>query len=93
MYKLFKCIVPYQIRSDTGFTESVAVTVQFEEDQDEYLVFILIELPSESINMTEQLALKDYFNSPAPYGTFSRSSAATLTVFEPNGMEVIICIQ
>ena len=64
------------------------VTVQFEENQDEYLVIILIELPPESINMTELLTLQDYFNSPAPYGNV-RSSAATLTVFMPNGMEAL----
>lgn len=65
------------------------VTVQFEEGPDEYLVYILIELPSESINMTELLVLQDYFNSPAPYGNVTRSSAATLTVFNPSGMECI----
>ena len=64
------------------------VIVQFEENQDEYLVIILIELPPESINMTELLTLQDYFNSPTPYGNV-RSSAATLTVFMPNGMKTL----
>ena len=63
--------------------------MQFEENRDEYLVFILIELPPEPVNRNDLLALEDYFNSPAPYGRVSRSSPAFLTAFKPNGMCVI----
>jgi len=64
------------------FTE-VTVTIQFQEDQDQYLVFISIELPSEIVNGS---SIVDYFNSPTPYGSVRRLLPAILTVFEPNGM-------
>ena len=63
--------------------------MQFDEDQDEYLIFILIELSPEPVNRNDLLPLQDYFNSPAPYGRVSRRSPAFLTVFKPNGMCVI----
>ena len=72
--------------NDVGYAGSVMVTVQFEEDQNEYLIFILIELPAESINITEFLALQTYFTSPEHYGRAGASLSATLTLFEPNGM-------
>ena len=56
------------------------------ENQDEYPVLILIELPAEPANITALSLLRNYFNSPAPYGRVSRSSEATLTIFQPNGM-------
>lgn len=72
--------------SSTNFTEGIAVTVQFEEEQNEYLVFILIELPSEVVVTNNYLSpLVNYFNSPEPYGRVSRRSQAYLTAFNPNG--------
>ena len=72
------------------FTEGVTVTLQYEEDQDQYLVFILIELPSALVNEINIMAIGDYFNSPTPYGSVRRLSSAILTVFEPSGMHVCI---
>ena len=73
--------------SDNDFNGGVTVRVlRFEEDQDEYPVSILIELPAEPVNQTAVLKLRSYFNSPDPYGRVSKSSLAALTVFEPNGM-------
>lgn len=75
--------------SDTDLNRGVTVTVlKFEEDQNEYPVFILIKLPAELVNQTAVLELRNYFNSPAPYGRISKSSLATLTVFEPSGMYI-----
>ena len=87
---MIECFKHCQIMSDTNFTEGVAVTVQFEEDRDEYLVFILIELPSEVVVTSNYLStLVDYFNSPEPYGRVSTGSQAYLTAFKPNGKCVL----
>ena len=77
--------------NDTNFTEGIAVTVQFEEEQNEYLVFILIELPPEVTITSNYLSpLVEYFNSPEPYGRVSRGFLAYLTAFKPNGKELLM---
>lgn len=64
----------------------MVTVLKFEEDRDEYPVFILIELLAEPVNDTAILGLRDYFNSPEPYEGISRSSPANLTIFKPTGM-------